>query len=325
MAGATPTFSFFSTSFGPTREDLTRSLGRHADSLAGLANSHWPLHELERARLARVKLALQRLRKANRLTRRTALLSGADQVRALAREAKEESERAARESERARVYNKLALPSSSSEQDADADDDDGQTVLGYARLLAPFTSAPPSSLRPDTAAAGESAEQQQQRLPAGGRVPFPTEAHLRAGRLWALSQGVQIPGRIPGGGETAEIGGAHSPHSLRMRVLSSHCCHAAHGRKRSQASEEKHSQRTASLHSLRTRERHWPSPRGQETRRARWAMTTGSTTWISTPTFRRRGDDGSMTTTLCSAQFEGLSGQQGQRPTCEEEDHSLSR
>lgn len=75
-------------------------------------------------------------------------------------------------------------------------------LLAYARLLAPFTSAPPKGLftqeqRDDVDPSGRG-------LPAGARPPFPTEAMMRSGRLQFGRVG---EGALGNGGEVAEVGG----------------------------------------------------------------------------------------------------------------------
>ncbi|KAM0790886.1 hypothetical protein ACM66B_004725 [Microbotryomycetes sp. NB124-2] len=64
---------------------------------------------------------------------------------------------------------------------------DPKTILSYARLLAPFTSAPPSSLvPPEQKIVGQGAttlDPSGNRLPMGAIPPFPTEAVMRRGRL----------------------------------------------------------------------------------------------------------------------------------------------
>lgn len=70
------------------------------------------------------------------------------------------------------------------------------TILSYARLLAPYTSAPPRSLFP-----GGNAPDTLAGLPPGSILPFPTEEIMRRGRL-AFTQMAEI-------GETApQTGGA---------------------------------------------------------------------------------------------------------------------
>lgn len=82
------------------------------------------------------------------------------------------------------------------------------TILSYARLLAPFTSAPPSSLfPPDQQLTGPGApamDPSGRTLPMGAIPPFPTEGAMRRGRLqfgWA-AEGEE--GLV---GERGEVGG----------------------------------------------------------------------------------------------------------------------
>ena len=78
------------------------------------------------------------------------------------------------------------------------------TILSYARLLAPFTSAPPSSLYPpDQKLAVGSIDPSGRALPAGALPPFPTEGAMRRGRL---PFGQTEDG---GMGETSEVGGTY--------------------------------------------------------------------------------------------------------------------
>ncbi|GAA5859427.1 hypothetical protein JCM1840_004612 [Sporobolomyces johnsonii] len=74
-------------------------------------------------------------------------------------------------------------------------------LLSYARLLAPFTSAPPSSLYPpEEKLRGVGATDPTGRsLPPGAIPPFPTEAAMRRGRL-------QFGREAAGMGETNEVG-----------------------------------------------------------------------------------------------------------------------
>lgn len=79
------------------------------------------------------------------------------------------------------------------------------TILSYARLLAPFTSAPPSSLLlPDQQLLGDGAgphlDPTGTRLPQGAWPPFPTEGAMRRGRL-------QFGKQEPALGESGEVGG----------------------------------------------------------------------------------------------------------------------
>ncbi|GAA6006675.1 uncharacterized protein JCM10292_006026 [Rhodotorula paludigena] len=77
-------------------------------------------------------------------------------------------------------------------------------LLSYARLLAPFTSAPPRSLfPPEVKLRGVGATDPTGRtLPAGAIPPFPTDAVMRRGRLQFGREGL-----LHGLGETEEIGG----------------------------------------------------------------------------------------------------------------------
>ncbi|GAA5961651.1 hypothetical protein JCM8115_004722 [Rhodotorula mucilaginosa] len=79
-----------------------------------------------------------------------------------------------------------------------------ETVLSYARLLAPFTSAPPASLfPPEVKLKGVGATDPTGRtLPAGAIPPFPTEATMRGGRLQFGSEGL-LHGYL---GETEPVG-----------------------------------------------------------------------------------------------------------------------
>lgn len=78
-------------------------------------------------------------------------------------------------------------------------------ILSYARLLAPFTSAPPSSLfPPEVKLKGVGATDPTGRsLPMGAIPPFPTEAAMRRGRLQFGREGL-----MQGLGATEEVGGA---------------------------------------------------------------------------------------------------------------------
>ncbi|KAK4047208.1 hypothetical protein OIO90_006271 [Microbotryomycetes sp. JL221] len=62
-----------------------------------------------------------------------------------------------------------------------------KSILSYAKLLAPFTSAPPSSLVPPEQRMfgqnGTGVDPSGNRLPLGAIPPFPTEAVMRRGRL----------------------------------------------------------------------------------------------------------------------------------------------
>lgn len=88
------------------------------------------------------------------------------------------------------------------------------TILSYARLLAPFTSAPPSSVLLSEQqligdGAGAHLDPTGTRLPPGAWPPFPTEGAMRRGRLQFGKEDV-------GMGETGEVGGECSinPHGL---------------------------------------------------------------------------------------------------------------
>lgn len=83
------------------------------------------------------------------------------------------------------------------------------TVLSYARLLAPFTSAPPASLfPPEVKLKGVGATDPTGRtLPAGAFPPFPTEATMRGGRLQFGSEGL-LHGYL---GETEQVGAGAFP------------------------------------------------------------------------------------------------------------------
>lgn len=76
------------------------------------------------------------------------------------------------------------------------------TLLSYARLLAPFTSAPPSSLFPLEQRAA-SMDPSGRGLPSGAFPPFPTEGAMRRGRLQFGQSGVDC-------GEVGEVGGEFS-------------------------------------------------------------------------------------------------------------------
>ncbi|BGP42354.1 hypothetical protein JCM10450v2_006448 [Rhodotorula kratochvilovae] len=78
------------------------------------------------------------------------------------------------------------------------------SLLAYARLLAPFTSAPPSSLfPPEVKLRGVGATDPTGRtLPPGAIPPFPTETVMRRGRLQFGREGL-----LQGLGETNEVGG----------------------------------------------------------------------------------------------------------------------
>ncbi|BGP26641.1 mediator complex, subunit Med4 [Rhodotorula toruloides] len=77
------------------------------------------------------------------------------------------------------------------------------SLLSYARLLAPFTSAPPSSLfPPELKLKGVGATDPTGRsLPMGAIPPFPTEAAMRRGRLQFGREGL-----MQGLGATEEVG-----------------------------------------------------------------------------------------------------------------------
>ncbi|GAA5886667.1 hypothetical protein JCM3774_001939 [Rhodotorula dairenensis] len=83
-------------------------------------------------------------------------------------------------------------------------------LLAYARLLAPFTSAPPASLfPPEVKLKGVGATDPTGRtLPAGAIPPFPTEATMRGGRLQFGREGL-LQGYL---GETEQVGAEHDPH-----------------------------------------------------------------------------------------------------------------
>lgn len=76
------------------------------------------------------------------------------------------------------------------------------TILSYGRLLAPFTSAPPSSLfPPEKRDEPGTMDPSGRGLPPGAFPPFPTEATMRRGRLQFGSDGMEALG------ETEEVGG----------------------------------------------------------------------------------------------------------------------
>ncbi|GAA6053288.1 hypothetical protein JCM3770_006667 [Rhodotorula araucariae] len=79
-----------------------------------------------------------------------------------------------------------------------------ESLLAYGRLLAPFTSAPPSSLfPPEVKLRGVGATDPTGRtLPPGAIPPFPTETVMRRGRLQFGREGLLL-----GLGETNEVGG----------------------------------------------------------------------------------------------------------------------
>lgn len=78
-------------------------------------------------------------------------------------------------------------------------------VLSYARLLAPFTSAPPSSLFPpeQKLRSAGSLDPTGRSLPPGSIPPFPTEGIMRRGRL-QFGRQVDVGSGL---GQTEEIGG----------------------------------------------------------------------------------------------------------------------
>lgn len=78
------------------------------------------------------------------------------------------------------------------------------TLLSYARLLAPFTSAPPSSLFSAEQKAGGAMDPSGRSLPLGALPPFPTEGIMRRGRLQFGKGG---EGEL---GEVGEVGGEFS-------------------------------------------------------------------------------------------------------------------
>ncbi|KAM0753962.1 hypothetical protein T439DRAFT_378069 [Meredithblackwellia eburnea MCA 4105] len=77
------------------------------------------------------------------------------------------------------------------------------TILAYARLLAPFTSAPPSSLYPPEQKLGQM-DPSGRGLPVGAIPPFPSEAVMRQGRLQFGSRSAEDGGAALG--ETGEVG-----------------------------------------------------------------------------------------------------------------------
>ncbi|GAA5885165.1 hypothetical protein JCM16303_005881 [Sporobolomyces ruberrimus] len=87
------------------------------------------------------------------------------------------------------------------------------SLLSYARLLAPFTSAPPSSLYPpNEKLRGLGATDPTGRsLPPGAIPPFPTEGVMRRGRL---QFGREVGGAGDGLGKTGEIGAPRNGHEL---------------------------------------------------------------------------------------------------------------
>jgi hypothetical protein len=94
-----------------------------------------------------------------------------------------------------------------------------ETVLSYARLLAPFTSAPPASLfPPEVKLKGVGATDPTGRtLPAGAIPPFPTEATMRGGRLQFGSEGL-LHGYL---GETEPVGAGTFSTATRIANLAS--------------------------------------------------------------------------------------------------------
>ncbi|GAA5858980.1 hypothetical protein JCM8547_007188 [Rhodosporidiobolus lusitaniae] len=79
-------------------------------------------------------------------------------------------------------------------------------LLSYARLLAPFTSAPPSSILPsqderDKLRGVGATDPTGRSLPMGAIPPFPTEAAMRRGRLQFGREGM-----LGAMGETNEVG-----------------------------------------------------------------------------------------------------------------------
>ncbi|ORY89128.1 hypothetical protein BCR35DRAFT_193082 [Leucosporidium creatinivorum] len=87
-----------------------------------------------------------------------------------------------------------------------------QTILSYARLLAPFTSAPPSSLFPPdqqlTGPGAQAMDPSGRTLPMGAIPPFPTEAAMRRGRL---QFGAGVDGEEGLVGERGEVGARKDP------------------------------------------------------------------------------------------------------------------
>ncbi|GAA6022797.1 hypothetical protein JCM10207_000422 [Rhodosporidiobolus poonsookiae] len=79
-------------------------------------------------------------------------------------------------------------------------------LLSYARLLAPFTSAPPASILPSAEEAAKlrgvgATDPTGRSLPLGAIPPFPTEAAMRRGRLQFGREGM-----LGALGETNEVG-----------------------------------------------------------------------------------------------------------------------
>lgn len=92
-----------------------------------------------------------------------------------------------------------------------------QSLLSYARLLAPFTSAPPSSILPsqeerDKLKGVGATDPTGRSLPMGAIPPFPTEAAMRRGRLQFGREGAGV-------GETNEVGGAFAFPSLLFLLM----------------------------------------------------------------------------------------------------------
>lgn len=86
-------------------------------------------------------------------------------------------------------------------------------LLSYARLLAPFTSAPPSSLFSPSKEGGIGGIDPSGRsLPIGAHPPFPTEGLMRAGRLQFGKEDLEGLGMIVG--EMGEVGGTFFLSSL---------------------------------------------------------------------------------------------------------------
>ncbi|GAA5897021.1 uncharacterized protein JCM6883_006554 [Sporobolomyces salmoneus] len=89
------------------------------------------------------------------------------------------------------------------------------SILSYARLLAPFTSAPPSSLFPpgEKLRGAGMKDPTGRSLPIGSLPPFPTEGIMRRGRL---QFGREFAG--DGLGQTGEIGARTEGHELHPSV-----------------------------------------------------------------------------------------------------------